>query len=690
MVARLMPGASADESGQAPAHDRGPSALEALAGLLLANLPDFVVHMRADGTIVRAGGATETRLPIPVGAMPGRRIASFLPPDVTETFLDAIAAAVESGQQQRIDYRLVIGERTHDREARIMPLAGEGVLAVIRDTTEQRAAAEALRRRDAILQAVSAAAERLLHESLEDCAAGVLGLLGSASGASGAGIFEFHESGGVLVQSLRYEWSGAGGSPTIDQWQAIPLESYLEANPFRAVLDGTASQGHTRDLPQPMRGELEQLGIASTLSVPIVVEADVWGDIALDSAVEREWSAAEVDALVAASALLAGAIRRGRAEEALRVSEDQLRQAHKLEAVGRLAGGIAHDFNNLLTAITGHGELAAATIDDPESVQRALDEILQAAKRAASLTDQLLAFSRQQVSRPKPLDVNAIVDEMAGLLRRLLAENIELITSFDRSIGLVEADASQLHQVLLNLALNARDALPSGGRLALVTTDVRLAQPPEGVAIPPGRYVLVTVADSGLGMESDVRERAFEPFFTTKEVGKGVGLGLATVHGIVTQAGGEVALRSAPGAGTTVEIYLPCCEPEIAPTADATVSGRVLVVEDEDQVREIVARSLEQAGYDVLVSADPRRVLELDAAELDSVALLVSDVVMPGLSGPELASRLRARNPALRVLFVSGYAEDRDRLLAIPGAGFLAKPFTPTVLAQRVREALGR
>src|SRR5438128_5165524 len=384
---------------------------------------------------------------------------------------------------------------------------------------------------------------------------------------------------------------------------------------------------------------------------------------------------------------------------AQRQLEEQLRQSQKMEAVGQLAGGIAHDFNNLLTAILGSTQLLLHNTPAGDARREDAEEIRHAGLRAAELTRQLLAFSRRQVLAPKVLDVNAVVANMDRMLRRLLGEDVELATSRDPAAGTVNADPGQLEQVLLNLAVNARDAMPGGGRLSIGTTRVTLHE--EHVErrhrMPAGDYVCLAVADTGVGMDEMTQAHLFEPFFTTKEVGKGTGLGLATVYGIVKQSGGYIWVYSEAGHGTTVKIYLPRVpgvaeSPVPAPEPQQVRGGdeTVLLVEDAAPVRTLARRSLEARGYRVLEAADGPSALQLSARHLDGIDILVTDVVMPGMSGRELAERLAPERPSMKVLYTSGYTDDamvRQGVLSA-GVAFLQKPFVPDTLARKVREVL--
>ncbi len=380
--------------------------------------------------------------------------------------------------------------------------------------------------------------------------------------------------------------------------------------------------------------------------------------------------------------------------------EEQLRQSQKMEAVGQLAGGIAHDFNNLLTAILGSTQLLLHNTPTGDPRREDAEEIRNAGMRAAELTRQLLAFSRRQVLAPKVLELNAVVTNMQRMLQRLLGEDVELATALDPATGAVSADPGQLEQVLLNLAVNARDAMPSGGRLGVATSRLTLAEEhmERRHRLPAGDYACLAVTDTGSGMDEATQAHLFEPFFTTKEVGKGTGLGLATVYGIVKQSGGYIWVYSEPGRGTTVKVYLPrvaaeADAPPLATPSLAEVRGgdeTVLLVEDATPVRTMARRGLEGRGYHVLDASDGPAALELSARHAGRIDLLVTDVVMPGMSGRELAERLAPQRPSMKVLYTSGYTDDtmvRQGVLTA-GVAFLQKPFVPDTLARKVREVL--
>ncbi len=382
--------------------------------------------------------------------------------------------------------------------------------------------------------------------------------------------------------------------------------------------------------------------------------------------------------------------------------QDQLRQSQKMEAIGRLAGGVAHDFNNLLTVITGYSELLLhRSFDNPNTQRNYLEEIYNASERAAALTRQLLAFSRKQVLQLEVLSLNDTLTNTTKMLRRLIGEDIEMVTSLDPNLVLVKADPGQLEQVIMNLVVNARDAMPKGGRLILETANTHLDESytREHVEVEPGPYVMLAVSDTGMGMNKETISHIFEPFFTTKEQGKGTGLGLAMVHGIIKQSGGHIWVYSEPGQGTTFKIYLP----QLDHTAQKSKQRRgalvqqggsetVLIVEDDTSVRSLINQVLDQNGYNMLIAANGAEALPLARQHPQPIHLLVVDMILPGLNGFEVAQQLILLHPELKTLYISGYTDNtvvRQGLLE-PGAAFLQKPFTPAVLTGKVREVLDK
>ena len=380
--------------------------------------------------------------------------------------------------------------------------------------------------------------------------------------------------------------------------------------------------------------------------------------------------------------------------------EGQLRQAHKMESIGRLAGGVAHDFNNLLTVINGYSDLALQRMSPHDPLRSHVIAVRKAGERASGLTQQLLAFSRRQVLQPRVIDLNTVVAESESILLRLIEENIQFVTVLSPSLGLVNADPTQISQILLNLVVNARDAMPDGGLLRLETANVVRAEGDmeESGEVRAGAFVMLEVSDSGIGMDEETHRHVFEPFFTTKGPGKGTGLGLATVYGIVKQSGGQIRLESAPGMGTTIRIYLPqvAAEPEEsrpAPSWATYVStGTVLLVEDQENVRRYVALVLRSFGYRVLEADSGVDAFAVAARHNGPLDLLLTDVVMPGINGRILADQMKSKYPALRVLYMSGYTDDMAGRVGLlqDDSAYLQKPFGAEALGRKVREVLGR
>ena len=378
--------------------------------------------------------------------------------------------------------------------------------------------------------------------------------------------------------------------------------------------------------------------------------------------------------------------------------EEQLRQAQKMEAVGMLAGGVAHDFNNLLTIIAGYSQLILNTLPASDPNRSSAEQIMKASDRAATLTGQLLAFSRRQVLQPRVLDLNRLTTSLTTMLRRLIGEDIDLRLDLRRDLGQVSADPGQIEQVLMNLVVNARDAMPQGGTLTIETANVQIDQTFKGrhMAVKPGAYTMLAVSDTGIGMDETTQTRLFEPFFTTKGSGRGTGLGLSTVFGIVKQSGGGVEVYSVPSQGTSIKVYLPRIDqPVTAEPADsyapaARGTETILLVEDDEMVRTLVRETLARVGYKVLDAPDPVEARKISDAFRGRIHLLITDVVLPKVSGREFAAQISQKRPDIKIMYMSGYTDS-----AVVNSGilqkevaFLQKPFTPGSLSEKVREVL--
>jgi two-component system, cell cycle sensor histidine kinase and response regulator CckA len=437
----------------------------------------------------------------------------------------------------------------------------------------------------------------------------------------------------------------------------------------------------------------------SALAAPMTIMGRTLGVVEIQSYESNAYTEGHATAISMAANLAANAIENVRLLEREREKEEQLRQSQKMEAVGQLAGGIAHDFNNLLTVISGYSQLSLRRLDPEEMLYRNTLEIKKAGERAAGLTRQLLAFSRKQVLQPKILNLNDVINDTNKMLGRLIGEDIEVGLFLKPGLWKVTADPGQIDQVLLNLAVNARDAMPGGGKLTIKTANVEmdseLAQ--EYVSVQSGPHVMMTVSDTGCGMDEATQQRIFDPFFTTKEVGKGTGLGLSTVYGIVKQSGGFISVQSEIGKGTTFKLYLPRVDDAVDEEASRepqpeSLKGveTILLVEDEDVVRKMLQEILEREGYKVITASNGLEALPVYERHEGTIHLVITDVVMPGMSGPQLVERLAGKSSESKVLYMSGYTDNAIVFHGVlePGVNFLQKPFTPDALLSKVREVL--
>jgi two-component system cell cycle sensor histidine kinase/response regulator CckA len=626
-------------------------ALRRLAAIL-EHSPDAIIEKRLDGTITSWNSGAEKTYGFAASEMIGKSVAILSPPECVEEIAEILdkvkegdAVELETTRLTRNRKRIMVSLAAYpirNRRGKVV-----GVSTIARNITERKRMEEALFR-----------SEANFRSSFENSPCGLLRT------ATGGAILRANPA---ILKMLGY------GSEN-ELWALNMTDVYKDPAERARLSDRYLVENVCRDVETEWKCK-DGTPITVRFSANAVKGMDghlAYFEVAVEDVTER------------------------------RSLDRQLRQSQKMEAIGRLSGGIAHDFNNLLCVIMGYAESLQERMEQNHALRKSADEILRAAKRAAALTGQLLAFSRQQTLDPRVLDLNHIVSDIQGLLRRVIGEDIQLSVALDPKLGRLKADPSQLGQVIMNLAVNARDAMPDGGKLTLVTQnfvmdDVFVQRYP--YPVQPGPYVVLTVTDTGVGMSPATKARAFEPFFTTKEEGKGTGLGLSTVYGVVKQSGGYIELDSAPGAGTTFTIYLPRVEgalpPESAPFNDAIISGEayetILLVEDEQALRTLVRGILESAGYTVLEASDGREALDLSRQYTGTIDLLLTDIVMPRISGTVLAEALEQQRPELRVLFISGYTGlTVGGKNPVEGRMYLAKPFSRQALARKVREALTR
>ena len=614
-------------------------------------------------------------------------------PDERERFVAIQFATLEAGRRfWSGEYRFRRADGTYaeviDRAHALYDENGKAIRMIgsVRDITERKMAEKR--------QAAQLAVNLVLAESatLAEAAPRLLQAVCDTSGWEVGGIWLVDRAAKVL----RNETVWHNSEVNVDEFVALSRVRTFTAGiglPGRVWESGQPAwiPDVVKDLNFPRAPMAAKVGLHAAFGFPILLGREVLGVLEFFS---HEIRQPDRDLLAMMADI---GVKLGQFIEQ-RQLEGQLRQSQKMEAIGQLAGGIAHDFNNVLTVITGYSQLLLARLDPGHPLRVELEEIRKAGERAAALTRQLLAFSRRQVLEPKVLHLNEILASIEGMVRRLIGEDIEMAVLSSPALHPIKADPGQIEQVIVNLAVNARDAMPQGGKLTIETADVELDQIRTGkdVTIPAGHYVMLAVSDTGHGMDGATKAHIFEPFFTTKEKGKGTGLGLATVYGIVKQSDGYITVYSEPDRGATFKIYLPRAEaapevPELKVFRESLDgSETVLVVEDEDTIRSLASNVLQSHGYRVLEALSARDAMRLSEKEGGAIDLLLTDVVMPQISGRELAERLLVLRPGIKVLFMSGYTDDaviRHGVLQ-EGTAFLQKPFVPNDLARKVREVL--
>ena len=628
---------------------------------------------------------------------------TIIPERDREAHAQGIREYLQSGVGPVLNRRIEISARHRDEHEFPVELAvspariGETYIfsAFVRDITD--------RRRDERRLASQYAVTRVLSEAvtLEEAVPKIIQAVGESLEWD-LGVFWRVDKPSGTLRCLQH-WHAAG----------VCAGEFIAANQLHGFKMGKGLPGRIWERGQPVwirdimgdpaevRAEAAiKAGIHGAFGFPIRISGEVDGVIEFFSRQVREPDEELLSMIVDVALRIGQFGERARAEEALRQTEAQLRQAQKMEAVGRLAGGVAHDFNNLLTVIRGYSELVLSRLTAADPSRREMDEVKKAADRAAGLTSQLLAFSRRQFVATKIVDLNTIIMNMDGMLRRLLGEDIvDLCVDLDPRLASIKADPGQIEQVIMNLAVNARDAMPMGGRLTIETRNVEIDKDTrrETMMLENGSYVLLAIRDTGQGMSEETQSHLFEPFFTTKEKGKGTGLGLSTVYGIVKQSGGTIGIESKLGQGTVCKIFFPKVDEaaQTVPVVNGSVGravGRetILVVEDDPSVRGLVQEALRVSGYDVLVARHGIEALLTGAKHMGPIHLLLTDVAMPQMSGPEVAEKLTGVRPDIKVLYMSGYPDhpvfEQGRVKR--DTAFLHKPFTPTVLTQKVREVL--
>lgn len=678
---------------------------------LSENSPDIIYTLGSDGAFTYVNPAWQRILGHSLAEVVGRYFVDFVKPEEFQhyrmifkqtrknrtTVQDLTGTLLHRNGSER--YFSISAAPNYDPDGQF-----EGIVGTFKDITDRKLAEDALQYRMEFEKLITSISTHFINLPVDRVFSEItqaLEQIGTFAGVDHCYIFRYQGKG--QRAEMLCCWPDDGGMGLGNQTRDRLFEG-LSWFYDRISRQEVFRVQDVMELPSEAlkeKNRFQKLGIHSIVCVPMVYGGRLIGFLGFDSAKQgKSWSEEILTLVKIIGEIFANALERQRVEEEKTKLEEQLRQSQKMEAIGRLAGGVAHDFNNMLTGIIGYADLLLLSLDRGHPLVGKVEEIKKAGKRAASLTQQLLAFSRKQLLQPKVLDLNAVVNELKKMLQRLIGEDIILETTLEPEPWPVKVDPNQMGQVLMNLVVNARDALPQGGKIIIRTANSRLDQTHGrlwGVQLQPGPYVLLAVADNGLGMDEKIMSHIFEPFFTTKELGKGTGLGLSTVYGIIKQSEGYIWVDSRPGQGTVFQIFLPRADGFSDALPDSSGSRTllqgsetILVVEDNDLVRNLTREALQQFGYRVIEAANGELALKVLPEFRDPIHLLLTDVVMPGINGRELAEKVLALRPDIKVLFMSGYTDNAIVQYGIlePGLSFIEKPFSPDVLAGRIRQVL--
>jgi PAS domain S-box-containing protein len=673
---------------------------------LIDSTRDVIYTLSVEGMISSLNPAFETITGWPREEWIGKPFIPIIHSDDSAAAEEMYALSLQGQLPPLLELRILTKEGDHiSGEFLSVPQFEQGqvvrILGVARDITKRKQTEERVLRQKDMLEGIN----RILQETLDSedekvIARTFLDVAQNLTGSKIGFICEINESG--RLDSIAISDPGLDAcSMSEDAEERGPDDLAISGIWGRVIREGRSMIFNDPASHPDWRGAPDgHPSISCFMGIPLKHATEMFGMIGLANK-EGRYDIADQEDLETLSTSFMEALNRKRESREKESLLEQFRQSQRMEAVGRLAGGIAHDFNNLLTIIKGYGQLSLMELKEGDPLKATIEEIQKAAQRAAALTRQLLAFSRRQVMEMKVLNLNAILGDLEKMLRRIIGEDIELVTVLAEDVGSVKTDPGQIEQVILNLAVNARDAMPSGGKLLIETANVDLDQAyaRRHVAVKPGPYVMLSVSDTGTGMTREVRERVFEPFFTTKKAGKGTGLGLSTVYGIVKQSEGNIWVYSEPGKGTAFKVYLPRVQEAASDEVRRKIetepprgSQTILLVEDEKGVRKLAGQILKRQGYKVLEASNGGEALLICEQHEGPIDLLLTDVVMPGMSGRELADRLAGARRDMKVLFMSGYTANAVAHHGIleEGLEYIQKPFTVYDLAAKVRKVLDK